>query len=100
MVHIEVDAVSLILNTARLVINRLGEQVCPIRGNRADANGSRIGNQVNAALLINVNLFGIVWKTGKGFFAADSSTSGTTASFITTLIRMLKVMNRLDSCKR
>ena len=76
MIHIEVDTAILILNAARLIINRLGKQIGFLRRNRADGNGSRIGNQIDAALFIDMNLLGIIRKAAKRFFRCRSQNIG------------------------
>jgi hypothetical protein len=72
VIHIEIHAVILVFYTAGLIVDFLGEKICTLFGNRRNAYGSGIGDQVNPSLLVNTNLLGIVREAAKGFFCRCS----------------------------
>ena len=57
VVHIEINTIVFILNTARLIVYCFGKQVCFLVGNSFYANSSWVRNQIHTTVFINMNLF-------------------------------------------
>ena len=76
VIHVEVDLVILVFDTARLIIDFLGEQVGSLGRNLADANRAGIGDQVDTAVLVYAYLLGIVRKSAEGLFRGGSQYLG------------------------